>query len=116
MVQTVENENTVIIDNGEEVNVEGRREGGRGGGGREGGEEGGREGGREGGEEGGRGGGREVRREGGEEGGRGGGREGRRGDCNKWLGRTRHPYIRAVHARYHTRTCAQIRKRCGIVT
>ena len=35
---------------------------------------------------------------------------------NKWLGRTRHPYIRAVHARYHARTCAQIRKRCGIVT
>ena len=33
---------------------------------------------------------------------------------NKWLGRTRHPYIRAVHARYHARTCAQIRKRCGI--
>ena len=22
---------------------------------------------------------------------------------NKWLGRTRHPYIRAVHARYHAR-------------
>ena len=35
---------------------------------------------------------------------------------NKWLGRTRHPYIRAVHARYHACTCAQIRKRCGIVT
>ena len=35
---------------------------------------------------------------------------------NKWLGRTRHPYIRAVHARYHARTCAQIRKSCGIVT
>ena len=35
---------------------------------------------------------------------------------NKWLGRTRHPYIRAVHARYHARTCVQIRKRCGIVT
>ena len=35
---------------------------------------------------------------------------------NKWLGRTRHPCIRAVHARYHARTCAQIRKRCGIVT
>ena len=33
---------------------------------------------------------------------------------NKWLGRTRHPYIRAVHARYHAHTCAQIRKRCGI--
>ena len=32
---------------------------------------------------------------------------------NKWFGRTRHPYIRAVHARYHARTCAQIRKRCG---
>ena len=30
---------------------------------------------------------------------------------NKWLGRTRHPYIRAVHARYHARTCAQIRNR-----
>ena len=28
---------------------------------------------------------------------------------NKWLGRTRHPYIRAVHARYHTRTCAHVR-------
>ena len=28
----------------------------------------------------------------------------------------KHPYIRAVHARYHARTCAQIRKRCGIVT
>ena len=37
-------------------------------------------------------------------------------NCNKWLGRTRHPYIRAVHARYHARTCAQIRKRCGIIT
>ena len=24
----------------------------------------------------------------------------------------KHPYIRAVHARYHARTCAQIRKRC----
>ena len=35
---------------------------------------------------------------------------------NKWLGRIRHSYIRAVHARYHARTCAQIRKRCGIVT
>ena len=33
---------------------------------------------------------------------------------NKWLGRTRHPYIRAIHARYHARMCAQIRKRCGI--
>ena len=30
---------------------------------------------------------------------------------NKWLGRTRHPYIRAVHARYQARTCVQIRKR-----
>ena len=28
---------------------------------------------------------------------------------NKWLGRTRHPYIRAVHARYNAHTCAQIR-------
>ena len=35
---------------------------------------------------------------------------------NKWLGRTRHPYICAVHARYHARTCAQMRKRCRIVT
>ena len=34
---------------------------------------------------------------------------------NKWLGRTRHPYIRAVHARYHVRANTENMRDCHLV-
>ena len=34
---------------------------------------------------------------------------------NKWLGRTRQPYIRAVHARYHVRTNTEKMRDCHLV-
>ena len=34
---------------------------------------------------------------------------------NKWLGRTRHPYIPAVHARYHVRANTEKMRDCHLV-